>query len=662
MADHRTATTAAHSNQGAARPAFGTLWRWLDRVIWRRLRFYGLAVLLDILAVTAAFEFAAVAHSYRWLALASEVRYFLLPSLFLGFLYAAVSYAFGLHRRLWRYADLKDSLALLQALGVTTLIAGAAVLGARFYLPPSTAPAWLSTTPLSVIGTGALLAFMVLGCLKVLPPTIRGVEVFRPGEHATRVLIVGAGQAGAVLAARLLLNTKAGYRIVAFVDDDPAKWRRSIHGRPIFGPTQAIPLIVNRAAIDIIAIALPSAQVERISQILAICQQTPAGIKIFPGLHDMVGDRTPSHLLREVNVAELLGRPVVPLHAFQAQTALAGRTVLVTGAAGSIGSELCRQLISYAPAAVIAVDSNETGLFDLTESLRANPGAERLFARIADVTDERTMTRLFAEQRPQIIYHAAAYKHVPLLEEHPAQAIRTNVLGTYRLCRLAREFGVERFVFVSSDKAVEPTNSYGASKRIGELTIQALAQAEEPVTYFSAVRFGNVIGSRGSVVPLFTQQIDRGGPVTVTDAETTRYFMTIPEACGLVILASVMAENGALYLLDMGQPVRIADLAVRMIRLRGLRVGQDVAIEYTGLRSGERLHERLVAEDERLLSTDHAKIFQVAGGQSVPTVALLESWMRDFDANLRHDDADDVLREHLLQVTRGTAAVSRLAR
>ncbi len=653
MIDQRGLLTRRRVEQmrAALRKRWSTQTRWVKRVIGRRLQFYGLVVALDMLAVAAAFQLAAVERFLHSPLLAREFQYFLLPSALIGWLYATISYLLGLHRRLWRYADLRDMLALLQAVGMTmALVIGLEAL-AGASLRPATGVPRLYGMSLGVVATGALLSFVFVGAVKVLPPTLRSLARARSTGATTRVLIVGAGEAGAALAARLLLNTREGYQVVAFVDDDAAKWRRSIHGRPIFGPTEAIPIIVKRSAIDLIAIALPSASVERISRIIALCQQTPASIKILPGLNEVVGHHAPSPLLREVNVADLLGRPIVPLHAAEAHDFLDGKTILVTGAAGSIGSELCRQLITYGPAAVIAVDNNETGLFDLAERLRAEPNAARLRVRIADVTDRGTIARVLAQEQPDVLYHAAAYKHVPLLEDHPDQAIRTNVLGTYELCRLAREHGVSRFVFVSSDKAAEPASVLGASKRLGELVVQAMAQSGEAATRFCAVRFGNVIGSRGSVVPLFTQQIEQGGPVTITDAEATRYFMTIPEACGLVILASTFADSGSLYLLDMGEPVRIADLAVKMIRLRGLRVGHDVPVVYTGLRRGERLHERLTAADERLLPTAHRKILQVTHDGETATLAAIEAWMQSLRDGLGHD-AGPALRERLLDLAR----------
>jgi FlaA1/EpsC-like NDP-sugar epimerase len=625
-------------------PALQKYWSAVRRIaeyqVVRRLRRYGISVMLDILTVAAAFIAATALRFIGTPRTISEVQYLLLPNLLIGATYAAIAYLLGLHRRLWRYASLRDGFVLMQAVGVTMVLIGGLNIVGLFAL---------QRLPLSVFIGGAFLSFLFLGCVKMLPRVIHTSRAVRSKGNGTRVLIVGAGQAGATLAARLLLNGAQGYRVVAFIDDDPAKWHRRIHGKPILGPIDTIPTVVKDLAIDLIAIALPSAGTERISEIITVCQQTTASIKILPGLQEIIMGQAQPHYLREVNVADLLGRAVVPLQAAAAHAFLEGRVILVTGAAGSIGSELCRQLIGYGPATLIALDTNETGLFDLAESLRAHPHAARLRLRIGDITDLKQMSRLFAVDHPQLVFHAAAYKHVPLLESHVDQAIRTNVLATYQLCRLTQQYNVCCFVFISSDKAAEPVSVLGASKRVGEMIVQAMAQERSGTTRFCAVRFGNVIGSRGSVVPLFTQQIQQGGPITVTDPAATRYFMTIAEACGLVILTATMRDSQGLFLLDMGTPVRISDLAVKMIRLHGLRVEQDIPITYTGLRPGERLHETLTAPEETLLPTAYSKIFCVSPRGGVPPFTTMDREIHVLQEALGHAD-NATLRECLFSI------------
>ncbi len=346
----------------------------------------------------------------------------------------------------------------------------------------------------------------------------------------------------------------------------------------------------------------------------------------------------------EIDLAELLGRASVPLQSSASHALLRKRIILVTGAAGSIGSELCRQLLGYEPALIIGLDTNETGLFDLAESLRAHPHGQYFLPYIGDITNRLCMERLFKKEHPHIVFHVAAYKHVPLLEQYPDQAIYTNALGTYYLCCLAQKYGVGNFVFVSTDKAADPTSVMGASKRFGEVIIRSLAHSKENKTCFSAVRFGNVIGSRGSVVPTFARQIRNGGPITITDPRATRYFMTIPEACGLVILSAVLAEAGNIYLLDMGKPVRIVDLALRMVHLSGSEVDHNINIVYTGLRPGERIHEVLVAANEELRPTQHSKIFCITCQDAVPSLITMAQWVRALEDCLFHEN-DEQLRQ-----------------
>lgn len=357
---------------------------------------------------------------------------------------------------------------------------------------------------------------------------------------------------------------------------------------------------------------------------------------------------TAAVLPHHTEITDLLERAVVPLDMDEVYPSLQGRVVLVTGAAGSIGSELCRQLLGSELATLIAVDINETGLFDLVEDLRthAHPHIDRLHPFIGDIADLRRLSRLLAEKQPHIIFHVAAYKHVPLLEQHADLAVRTNALATHDLCRLAQEYQVAQFVYVSTDKAACPVSVMGATKRLAEIIVQGIATSTPGPTRFCAVRFGNVIGSRGSVVPVFTRQIAQGGPITVTDPHATRYFMTIPEACGLLMFTNSLATQGGLYLLNMGEPVRIMDLAHRMTRLHGLRLGQDIPLVYTGLRPGERLHETLVAPNEELLPTAHSEILRIACRDNLPSMTTIMQWIETLEHDVREGDIPQ-LRHHL---------------
>jgi FlaA1/EpsC-like NDP-sugar epimerase len=614
----------------------------LAGLVIRWPRAYAAAVMIDVFTVIIAYEIAT-ALRFLGIPIAFSIIFYELGALFLpcviiGAGYVGIACVFGLHRRLWQYASLKDGFALLQVVGITTALVGMVDLGW---------PGLRSLLPLGVVIIGGSLSFLLLGFVKLFPRMTQANQPAYEGAR-TRVLIVGAGQAGADLAARFLLNSRYGYQVEVFIDDDPAKWHHRLHGKRIVGPTTSIPAVVQKLAIDLIAIALPSASPRRISEIISICQKTSARIKIMEGLHEVAGRQQPALNLREINVADLLGRAVISLQTAEARSAFEGKTLLVTGAAGSIGSELCKQLINYHPATLIALDINETGLYELAQTLDTQSYAGRLLLRICDITNEEATRRLFAAERPQAVFHAAAYKHVPLLEENPDQAIHNNILGTYRLCLVAREYAPERFTFISSDKAADPVSMLGASKRFGELIVQAMADSSAP-TRFCTVRFGNVIGSRGSVVPTFTAQIEQGGPVTVTHPEATRYFMTISEASGLVIHTAAICDNGGLFLLDMGDPVSVRELAVKMIRARGLRVGHDVRIVYTGLRPGERLHEMLVSTDEQLVQTAFSKIFRVARRQNGPDFVDIARWIAALQNRFRSED-EAALRTCLFEI------------
>ena len=620
---------------------------WIQFHVVRRVRSYGLSVFLDVLSVFAAF---GTAISIRYVGVRSDaptLEELLVASVLCALIYAAISYLLGLQRRLWRYASLKDGFALTRAVLAMVVVVGILHL-------VGVAP--IAAIPPSVVVGGAFLSFLYLGSIKILPRAILLSRASRHHKDATRVLIVGAGQAGALLASRFQLTGSEGYRVVGFIDDDPSKSRARIHGLPILGSVDEIPDVVARVKIALIVIALPSAPIERLSAIIATCQETSARIRILPPLDELAGTRHLTLALRDVNIAELLGRPVIALGVEDAFTTFANKTILVTGAAGSIGSDLCRQLLSAAPRALYMLDNNETGLFDLEQQLLRQEHSDRLRVVIGDITRVSELERLFATAQPDVIFHAAAYKHVPLLETHPDQAARTNVWGTYHLCRLARTHGAQTFVFISTDKAADPVNVLGASKRAAELIVQAFARSPQTTTRFCSVRFGNVIGSRGSVVPTFLKQIEHGGPVTVTDPNVMRYFMTISEACGLVIVASSFDDEGGLYLLDMGQPVRIADLAAKMIRLRGLRVGVDIPITYSGLRPGEKLCEVLAAPDEEITTTAHPKIARVVPAGSAPDLGVIAARLEELDTSLAQPVPEQV-RESLFHFATPSAVV-----
>lgn len=449
-----------------------------------------------------------------------------------------------------------------------------------------------------------------------------------PGKEPRRLLIYGAGSAGAQTAAGL--TGMHQYQLEGFVDDDTAKIGRSINGVLVYAP-QALPGVVQRLGVTDVLLAVPSTTRQRRRQIIESLSDLPVRIRTLPGLSDLASGRVTVADFQELDIEDLIGREPVAPQASLLGHDLAGQTVMVTGAGGSIGSELCRQIVQEGPARLLLVDHSEYALYAIHHELQTlrDQGAHTcaLVPLLASVADPRRMTDICRAHRPGSIYHAAAYKHVPMVEANAGEGVLNNVFGTLNMVRVALEHGARHFVLVSTDKAVRPTNVMGASKRVAELVLQAIAAADRPPfdsgaptpwrcpTRFSMVRFGNVLGSSGSVIPLFRRQIAAGGPVTVTHPGVTRYFMTIPEAAQLVLQAGAMAEGGDLFLLDMGEPIRIVDLARRMVALSGLTVrdeqhpGGDIAIEFTGLRPGEKLYEELLIGDHPL-STAHPRILR----------------------------------------------------
>jgi FlaA1/EpsC-like NDP-sugar epimerase len=401
-------------------------------------------------------------------------------------------------------------------------------------------------------------------------------------------------------------NLSWGYWPVAFLDDDPEKLGRRVSGLPVLGRTDDLPLIVRREQIQAVVLAIPSAPQVTIQRIANLARQTPARVLTMSHIGALLRGEARDITLQQVAMTDVLGRPVVEPDVERCRAFVAGRRILVTGAAGSIGRELVRQVAQMEPALLVGLDINESDLFDLQQELTRLPTAPSFQPVIASVTNRPRLAAVFAEYRPEIVFHAAAYKHVPMMEAHPQEAVIVNVVGTYETARVAAEFGVERFVLVSTDKAVRPKSVMGATKRLAEHAVRAVGR--ETGLSVCAVRFGNVLGSRGSVVPLFEQQIAAGGPVTVTHPEVRRYFMTIPEAAGLIIHAGAFGDRDVIYMLDMGEEILIRELAERMIRLRGLRVGEDIAIVYTGLRPGEKLREDLAYDFEQALPTPHPQI------------------------------------------------------
>ena len=510
---------------------------------------------------------------------------------------------FGLYRTVFRYLNWDALITISQAVLVYGVM----------YCAVFTAFA-IPGVPRTVGVIQPVLLLIAIGATRAFGRYILGQQYRQRLRRASRknVLIYGAGSAGRQLAAAIAdaLDT----RVVGFVDDDPGLQGSVINRVRVWRP-ERLEAVVEEFGVEEVFLAVPSASRARRNEILALARDAGVAVRTLPGLLDLARGRVTVNDLRPLEIEDLLGRdPVAPDQALLERN-IRGKTVLVTGAGGSIGSELCRQIAALSPARMLLVENSEYALYAVHQELEdrdGSPGRVELVPLLASVCDEDRMRRIFAAWRPQTVYHAAAYKHVPLVEHNIVEGVRNNVIGTQTCAELAREHGVESFVLISTDKAVRPTNVMGASKRLAEMVLQAVA-AEGSTTCFSMVRFGNVLGSSGSVVPLFRQQIAAGGPVTVTHREITRYFMTIPEAAQLVIQAGAMAKGGDLFVLDMGEPVKVAELAVRMVELSGLRVRRDdnpdgdIEIVFSGLRPGEKLYEELLI-GANPIATDHSRI------------------------------------------------------
>ena len=501
---------------------------------------------------------------------------------------------FGLYRGVWRFASVPDLVRIVQA-----VLAGVAVSAVAIFFINR-----LQGVPRSVFVLDAILLVMLLGGPRLIYRWLKDRRFY--GQEAKSVLIVGAGQAGEMLARDLFRDPLHAYRPVAFVDDDAAKRGKEIHGVRVVAGCDAIPGLARELAADLIMIATPSASSRQMQRIVGLCEQATTHFRILPRMQDLVTGQVGVKDLREVQLDDLLGREAVKLDWPSITRGTQGKTILVTGGGGSIGSELCRQIARLKPAHLVVFELSEFNLYSIELELRRAYPDLKLTAALGDVCDAVAVDRLLGAHRPEVIFHAAAFKHVPMLEQQVRAAVRNNVLGTRTLAAAADRYGCATFVMISTDKAVNPANIMGMTKRVAEIYCQNLSARSK--THYITVRFGNVLGSAGSVIPLFQKQIAAGGPVTVTHPEITRYFMTIPEAAQLILQAGSMGKGGEIFVLDMGEPVKITYLAEQLIRLSGKRPGEDIEIVYTGLRPGEKLYEELFHESEQLAGTSHPKI------------------------------------------------------
>ena len=537
----------------------------------------------------------------------------------------------GLYNSLWRYASLDELVKVIGGALVANFAAIAFLVLSSHLLPRSV---YFIVTVLDIAALGLIrLAYRYFrhrrayGRIRLLGKgNCKSFWHFlrnRSGFNGKRLMLVGAGDAGAEIIKEVRMYAGYSRRVVVAVDDDRQKRNQMLYNVKIAGNRYDIPALVEKYEVDEIIVAIPSLGRKELGKILEECNKTGCKVKILPALIDIISEKVSMKALRDVDIADLLGRETVELNTKDISEYLEGKTILVTGAAGSIGSELCRQISKYGPKKLLCIDIHENGLYELNQEFVMYFPQIDLLPFLASIRDPLRIDDIFHRYHPDIVFHAAAHKHVPLMEHNPKDAIVNNALGTKIMLDAAEKYGVKRFVLISTDKAVNPTNVMGATKRIGEMLLQEKSTYAR--TNFAAVRFGNVLGSNGSVIPMFRRQIAKGGPVTVTHKSITRYFMTIPEAVRLVIQAGAMAKGGEIFILDMGEPVKIMDLAEKVIRLSGYEPYVDIDIEVTGLRPGEKLYEELLLSEEGIKETPHEKIFV---GQPVPISPALEDMLR----------------------------------
>jgi FlaA1/EpsC-like NDP-sugar epimerase len=534
------------------------------------------------------------------------------------------NYLLGLYGQMWRYASVEEARRAILAgiVGGTLVVAAGQIWSTR-----------LRPMPLSVMILGAILALLGFGAVRFqsrlfsfrrrsLPPTV------------TRVLLVGAGHAGSLVLKDLIGNPSLGLDPVGVVDDDPRKHRLFLHGVPVLGNRAAIPSLVQRMQVDQVLLAMPSATSEVVRDVAAVCEESEVTLRVLPSVHEIVNGRITARDIRDLQIEDLLGRQQVTTDLVAVRSILQDRTVLVTGAGGSVGSEIARQVLSFGPSSLILLDHDETHLFEIENEL--NDLRVRTF--LADIRERGRMIELFMTLRPQVVFHAAAHKHVPMLESFPDEAVLTNVIGTANVVDAAAASGAARFVMISTDKAVRPTSVMGATKWFSE---QIVRSVNGSTRIFCAVRFGNVLGSRGSVIPTFLKQIERGGPVTVTHPDMARYFMSLQEAVELVLQASALSDGGDVLTLEMGEPVNIVDLARRLIRLSGRVPGRDVLIEIVGPRPGEKIVEDIVDPSEDIRPTMHPGI--VVSRPPVPDRPTLRRSLRELEILVHEGRSQDLI-------------------
>lgn len=555
-------------------------------------------ILLDIICIILA-SFFALATRFEFIIYQIPENYLMELTRYEPMFVLSTIIIFALFRiynSLWEYAGPQEIISIVWACIVSGILELGIVILSGGFLPRS----------YYLLRTIYLMMFVIGTRFSYRLVRLKKQNRSLPWKQQRRVMIIGAGEAGRSLLVEIQNSKYLNQRVCCVIDDDPNKIGKYIRGIRVVGDRYSIKKYVYKYNIQQIIITIPSASVVQLRPILDICKETDCELKILPGVYQLVNGEVNTSKLRPVSIDDLLGREEIQVNLDEIMNYVSGKTVMVTGGGGSIGSELCRQIARHHPKQLIIFDIYENNAYDIQQELLRDIPELNLAVLIGSVRDENRLDDIFRQYHPDIVYHAAAHKHVPLMENSPNEAIKNNVLGTYKLVQMAHKWKVEKFVQISTDKAVNPTNIMGASKRICEMIIQTFDKHSD--TEYVAVRFGNVLGSNGSVIPLFKRQIASGGPVTVTHPDIIRYFMTIPEAVSLVLQAGAYAKGGEIFVLDMGEPVKIMDLAKNMIRLSGLTLGKDIEIEITGLRPGEKLYEELLMDEEGMTDTPNKLI------------------------------------------------------
>jgi FlaA1/EpsC-like NDP-sugar epimerase len=561
---------------------------------------------------------------------------------------------FDVYRGMWRFTSIADLVNIIKASSISTLLIICFILFSphRFIgFPRSVFIIDWCLTILFIAGFRLAIRvyFVHIRENDSWPGAVKSFwELLTRKQTAKKnLLIVGAGNCGEKLYREIRDNATLHYNVVGFVDDDPVKIGMKIHGLPVLGPIKDIEIAVKKVVANEILIAVPSANSQQMRYIIEHCEKCGITFKTIPGMGELINGRVTVNEIREVAYRDLLGREIIKLDEERIGAYLRGKRVLVTGAGGSIGSELCRQICRFHPDRIILYERAESPLYETDLELKHNFKNLEIVALLADIQDKNQIEKAFNAHKPQTVFHAAAYKHVPMLELQPWKAIENNIIGTINLIEMADKFNIERFVLVSTDKAVRPANIMGASKRVTEMLTQNENICNASATRFITVRFGNVVGSVGSVVPLFQSQIKKGGPLTVTHPSVTRYFMTIPESCQLILQAGAMGNGGEIFILDMGTPIKIADMARDLIRLSGFEPDVDIKIEYVGLRPGEKLYEELITEGENIIPTSHEKIMVLKGIEC--NLQVLNGKIDEL-AHLAEEQAGDKIKAKLRQI------------